>query len=97
MPLKTTPLAGHIQFARPKVAAAITPAAPKAPASRACCGLPPSLVLTTKVPRIEQMIPAAAINRGRRTGLIASASLNAPPPTAAAPRPSTIVPIIAPT
>ena len=55
-------------LAMPKVASAMTPAAPNAPMSRACWGLPPSLVRTKKVPTIEQTIPAPAMTRGMMTG-----------------------------
>ena len=45
----------------------ITTPAPRVPMFRAACGLPPSFVLTTNVPAIEQMIPTPAITKGRMT------------------------------
>jgi hypothetical protein len=65
----------------------ITIAAPNDPVSSANWGLPPSLVRTRKVPRIDTTMPAAAISSGR----VAASSL---PLTATAPR--IIVPRIAP-
>ena len=59
---------------------------PKTPIFNAVCGLPPSLVLTKKVPKIETKIPVAAKNRGKNTKLLV--------PAAAA---NTIAPIIDPT
>jgi hypothetical protein len=76
-----------------KVASSITAAAAKVPPSSACCGLPPSLVRTRKVPASEITMPAAASSMGSSTRL----GVKSPPPTATALTPSTSVPTIAPT
>ncbi len=68
LPPSSVPFVGQNCRASAKVATAITAAEPNDPASSASCGLPPSLVRTTKVPRIEQTMPPAAMTSGRITG-----------------------------